>query len=236
MQTSEIRRLAEFEDRHWWYRERRAVLARELRRLPAPATGERALDVGAAAGGNTRVLAARGWRALATDFSEAAVAIARDRGLEALHADARDLPFEPASFGVVTAFDVLEHIEEDDLAAAELTRVLRPGGTALVAVPCDMALWSGHDVAVGHVRRYDRDGLAALLWRAGLVVDRVWSWNVLLRPLVALRRRRSTGSDLEQVAPPVNAALRAIVAAERFLPLGSLPGVSLMVRAHRPRF
>ena len=46
---------------------------------------------------------------------------------------------------LVTAFDILEHIEEDYLATAEITRVLRPGGTALIAVPADMALWSAHD-------------------------------------------------------------------------------------------
>ena len=60
------------------------------------------------------------------------------------------------------------------------------------------------------------------------------SWNVLLRPVVALRRRSSTGSDLEQLHPVVNAGLRAIVTAERYLPVGRLPGVTLLVRARKP--
>ena len=84
--------------------------------------------------------------------------------------------------GLVTAFDVLEHIDEDYLAAAEIARVLQPGGTALIAVPCDMALWSAHDDAVGHVRRYARSELASLIQKAGLTVEQMWSWNVLLRP------------------------------------------------------
>ncbi|WP_440064051.1 class I SAM-dependent methyltransferase [Streptosporangium sp. OZ121] len=231
MEVTEILRTVEVEDRHWWYRERRAILARELRGLGPPG---RALDVGAAGGGNTRVLVGHGWDALVADFSETAVELARERGLRAIHADARDLPLPDADFDLVTAFDVLEHIEEDGRAAGELVRVLRPGGTALITVPCDMALWSAHDVASGHVRRYTREGLNALLTGAGLVVDRLWSWNVLLRPVVALRRRKISGSDVTQTPRLVNAALTAVVVAERYLPVGSLPGVSLVVRAHRP--
>ena len=60
------------------------------------------------------------------------------------------------------------------------------------------------------------------------------SWNVLLRPVVSLRRRASTGSDLEALSPVVNLGLRAIITAERYLPLRSLPGVSLLVEARRP--
>jgi hypothetical protein len=70
--------------------------------------------------------------------------------------------------------------------------------------------------------------------KAGLTVDELWSWNVLLRPAAAWRRRRSTGSDLDDLPGPVNLGLRAVIAAERYLPVKSLPGVSLMLRAHRP--
>ncbi|MEU9830625.1 class I SAM-dependent methyltransferase [Streptosporangium sp. NPDC048047] len=232
MEAIEIRRTVELEDRHWWYRERRAILARELRRIGAPGA---ALDIGAAGGGNTRVLVEHGWDALVADFSETAVELARQRGLRAVHADARDLPLPDAGFDLVVAMDVLEHIEEDDAAARELVRVLRPGGRALISVPCDMALWSAHDVASGHVRRYTGDGLTALLTEAGLAIDRMWSWNVLLRPVVARRRRHTSGSDVVETSPLVNLALTAVITAERYLPVKSRPGVSLIVRAHRPR-
>ncbi|WP_436762440.1 class I SAM-dependent methyltransferase [Streptosporangium sp. V21-05] len=234
MEAAEILRTVEVEDRHWWYRERRALLARELRELRRLGPPGRALDIGAAGGGNTRVLVAHGWDSLVADSSETAVELARERGLRAIHADARELPLPDGEFDLVTAFDVLEHIEEDGRAAGELVRVLRPGGTALVTVPCDMALWSAHDVASGHVRRYTRRELNALLTGAGLVVDRLWSWNVLLRPVVALRRRNISGSDLTETPRLVNTALTAVIVAERYLPVRSLPGVSLVVRAHRP--
>lgn len=231
MEATELRTLVTVEDRHWWYKERRALLARELRRLPVRG---RALDIGAAGGGNTRVLRAHGWQALALEYAPTAAEIARERGLAVIRGDARELPVRTGECGLVTAFDILEHIDEDHLAAAEITRVLMPGGVALIAVPADMALWSAHDEAVGHVRRYSRAALASVVEKSGLVIERLWSWNVLLRPVAAIRRRSSSGSDLGHVPAPLNAALTSIVIAERYLPVKSLPGVSLMIRARRP--
>jgi len=230
VETAEVQKLTALEDTHWWYKERRALIDREVRRLVRPGL---ALDIGAAGGGNTRVLRARGWRAVAADYSESAVATALARGLSTFRADARALPVSSDSCDLVIAFDVLEHIEEDHLVTAEIARVLRPGGLALVAVPCDMSLWSEHDEAVGHVRRYSRAALADVVRCAGLVIEAMWSWNVVLRPAVALRRRSATGSDLDAVPSLVNRALTAIIVAERYLPVKSLPGVSLVLRARR---
>jgi SAM-dependent methyltransferase len=226
---TEIIKLAELEDTHWWYRERRHLLARQIRGM----TPGRAVDVGAAAGGNTRVLLENGWDSIALEFSEDGAAIARDRGLPVLRADALSLPFSDTSLDLVVAYDVLEHIEDDDRVVQEFRRVLREGGTALIAVPADPRLWSAHDVAVGHVRRYTRDTLVPLLDRNGLAVETIGSWNVLLRPVVRWHRRKSTGSDQEQMPPMLNSALHAVVAAERYLPVRSWPGVSLLVRARR---
>ncbi|MGW5153896.1 class I SAM-dependent methyltransferase [Nonomuraea wenchangensis] len=232
METEEIRRLIALEDAHWWYRERRAILRRELRELGRPGV---ALDIGAAGGGNTRVLAEAGWDATATDTDESALEMARQRGVPAVRADARALPFGSGSVDLVTAFDVLEHVREDHLVTEEIARVLAPGGHVLIAVPCDMALWSAHDDAVGHVRRYRRESLTTVVEKAGLKVDRVWSWNVLLRPVVKWHRRRSVGSDLSKVPALLNAGLSAVIRAERYLPVGSLRGVSLFLRARLQR-
>jgi SAM-dependent methyltransferase len=231
MDVAEIHKVATLEDRHWWYRERRKLLARQIRRL---GSAGRALDIGAAGGGNTWVLAAYGWKAIAADLSPAAVELAHERGLTAVRADARSLPFPSATFDLVLALDVLEHIQDDHLVVAEIARILRPGGAAFITVPCDMSLWSEHDVALGHVRRYTRRSLGDLAEKCGLTIEQMRSWNVLLRPLVAWRRRRCTGSDLQALSGPVNFGLGVIVAAERYLPISSLPGVSLVLLAGRP--
>lgn len=229
MEGTEVRKLAQLEGKHWWYAERRHLVRTMVREL-TPGT---VLDVGAAGGGNTRVLRGLGWRAVPVEYGPDGAQVARERGLPALRGDALALPVATGSVDAVVAFDVLEHLEDDARAVAEVHRVLRPGGAFLVAVPVDMRLWSAHDEAVGHVRRYDRGELLALLTDGGFRIGRVRSWNVLLRPVVALRRRSSTGSDLERLPAVVNGGLRAVVAAERYLPVGGLPGVSLVVSAQR---
>ena len=228
MESTEVRKLAALEDTHWWYRERRHLLAKALAGItPGPA-----LDIGAAGGGNTRVLRDLGWTPVAMEYGPDGAEVAHERGLAAVRADARYLPLADASLSLVVAFDILEHIEEDDVAVAEIRRVLRPDGTLLIAVPADPRLWSDHDVAVDHVRRYTRETLSSVLQRGGFDIARMASWNVLLRPVVAMRRKRSTGSDLDDLNPVVNTALTAIITAERYLPVKQLPGVSLLVTAH----
>jgi SAM-dependent methyltransferase len=230
MEGTEVRKLAELEDDHWWYRERRHLLAKAISGL----TPGRALDIGAAGGGNTRVLRQHGWDAIALEYGADGAEVAHGRGLATLRGDATRLPLADASLDLVVAFDLLEHLEDDDAAVAEVRRVLKPTGTYLVAVPADPKLWSDHDEAVDHVRRYTRQGLLDLLDRGGFEVTDVRSWNVLLRPVVAMRRRTSSGSDLDDVHPLVNFGLRSIITAERYLPVGGLPGVSLLLRA-QPR-
>ena len=230
MDDAEIGKLVALERRHWWYRERRALLARAVRDLPVG----QALDIGAAGGGNTLVLTGLGWSACALEHSRPGAVVAAGRGLPVVRADALHLPFADASLDLVTALDVLEHLQDDRAAAAEIRRVLRPGGRVVVTVPVDMRLWSAHDEAVGHVRRYARQEIIALLCGASLEVESVRSWMVLLRPAVAVQRRRSTGSDLSEPPRWANIVLGAVVRAERHLPVGGLPGVSVLLRARRP--
>ncbi len=232
MDEDEIRKSAALEQRHWWYAERRAL----VRRLVSPLTPGRALDVGCGGGGNTGVLRDLGWSVTGLEYSPAAAGLARSRGLDVVRGDARRLPVRSASMDLVMSTDMWEHIDDHEAVAAETFRVLRPGGRALVAVPCSMSLWSGHDVALGHVRRYERDSLVEVIEGAGLEVVDVRSWNVLLRPVVRMRRRRkvTSESEMEEVHPVLNAGLRAAVMTERVLPLDRLPGVSLVARAVKP--
>lgn len=225
----EVRKLTTLEDTHWWYRERRHL----LRRAVADLTPGVAVDVGAAGGGNTRVLQRLGWKAAALEYGPEGAEVCAERGIPVLRADATRLPLAPGSLDLVVAFDVLEHLEDDKGAASGIHAALRPGGFFLVAVPADPKLWSAHDEAVGHVRRYTRQTLTELLASAGFSLEPMRSWNVLLRPAVALKRRSSKGSDLDDLPGLLNAALRGVVVAERYLPVQSLPGVSLLVRARR---
>jgi SAM-dependent methyltransferase len=227
VKRAQIENMANLEDNHWWFRERRHLIAAAIEDIP-PST---ALDIGAGAGGNTRVLEAAGWQATALEFSDSGVELARERGLNVVQGDARDIPFPDDHFGLVVAYDVLEHIREDEQVVAEIARVVRPGGRVLIAVPADPRLWSPHDEAIGHVRRYTRPQLIALFDGPRFRINDARSWNVLLRPVVALRRKRVEDNDLTAVPRVVNAGLSLIIKAERYLPVTNRDGVSLLLDA-----
>ena len=228
MDEDEIVKSARLEKSHWWYAERRAL----VRRMMADVPPGRAVDVGCGSGGNTGVLRELGWQVAGLEYHPAAARLASTRGLPVVRGDARQLPFRDGCMDLVMSTDMWEHIDDDEAVARETVRVLRPGGRALIAVPCSMSLWSGHDVALGHVRRYERDELVALMESAGLSVQSVRSWNVLLRPVAKMRRRSNdSASEMEDVNPVVNMGLRSVVALERWLPVHRLPGISLVATA-----
>lgn len=246
MGPEELRRQAQLEDHHFWYAARRRQVAR---RLPRPArAGARALDLGAGSGGNTPLLTAAGYGAVALEHHPVAAAYTRGRGLPVVQADGQRLPFADSSFDLVLACDVLEHLHRDDQAVQEVRRVLRPGGHLVLTVPADPALWSAHDEALHHVRRYTRESLTDLLAGQGMQLLSLSAWMVLLRPVVALRRRISRRrpttpttdqpvSDLEPVTPLLNGLLGAVLRLEHALPaLGNRRrGVSLIAVAVSPR-
>lgn len=169
MDVAEIARLAAYEDWYWWHRARRRIIEHLLDRA-LQGDGLRILDVGAGTGATSKALERYG-RVLAVDASPEAVTIARQRGLDVARMDARKLAFPDAVFDLVVALDVIEHLQDDAAAAGELRRVLKPGGVLLVTVPAYQWLWSSHDVANNHWRRYRRRELRRLLRGANLDVE-----------------------------------------------------------------
>lgn len=229
-------RMAELDTRHWWYRARRDVLrdliAREIR-LPAEA---RVLEVGCGTGHNLAMLAGFGAvdaveldaqaRAVASDRLGRAVIDARLPELDGLNSGAYDL---------VAALDVVEHVENDVAALKGLARCLAPGGRILITVPAFPFLWSGHDVANHHFRRYTRATLRKAIADAGLKIEMLSWFNSLLFPLAVAQRTASKltgkeGSDDALPPAPLNAAFETVFRLERHL-VGRMslpPGVSLV--------
>lgn len=196
-------------EQHGWYAGRRSILAAELDRLgPLGVT----LDVGCGAGMMLDELAPRASQLFAVDPDPIAVDSARARGVAELTvAPAEALPFPDATFDLVTAFDVLEHTDDDVQALRELRRVTRGRGRLLVAVPALPRLWSSHDVAAQHRRRYTRRSLAFAAAQAGWVAGRSTYFNtLLLPPMAAVRaatRNRPPRTDLLRASGPVSLVL-----------------------------
>jgi SAM-dependent methyltransferase len=239
MQPEVYREMAAVQATHWWFAGRRCNLAAVIERLGLPPSAQ-VLEIGCGTGANLGLLARFG-RLSAMELDGAALAVARDVAQSTAAAAGCELragalpepvPFDDGRFDLVCMLDVLEHIADDGAALARAARLLAPGGRLLVTVPAYRWLWSGHDTAHHHHRRYTAGGLAALAQRVGLNVLRLGYFNTVLLAPIALARLlqrlpgRDGGSDAEMPWPPVNRLLRALFAAERhvlarcFFPFG----------------
>lgn len=228
-------RMAELDTRHWWYRARRDVLHDLIARRIAPKPGGRVLEVGCGTGHNLAMLGNFG-SVDAVELDAAARRVAEKRFGKAV-IDAR-LPqldgLESGAYGLIAALDVVEHVEDDRAALRGLARCLAPGGRILVTVPAFPFLWSAHDVANHHHRRYTRASLRDAVAGAGLTLEFIGWFNSLLFPLAVADRmwgklRGREGSDDALPPPSINAAFETIFGLERYA-LGRLPlppGVSL---------
>lgn len=103
-------------------------------------SGLQVFDLGSATGANSLHISGMGHYVTSVEFSDIGVAIQQQKGIKVVQADARRLPFQDSSFDLIVCLDVLEHIVEDDLAASEIFRVLKPGGSFLISVPEDPRL------------------------------------------------------------------------------------------------
>ena len=156
MEQQAYREQFELEDAHWWFEGRRAVIWALLDRagLTAPGGGLRILDAGCGTGRNLIEFGPLG-DARGIDSSPEAIDFCRRRGvLGATEGRLESLPFEEGSFDLILATDVLEHIEDDQSVMRELRRVAAPGARLLATVPAYRWLWSQHDDAHHHFRRY----------------------------------------------------------------------------------
>ncbi|MGQ0552196.1 MAG: class I SAM-dependent DNA methyltransferase [Planctomycetota bacterium] len=191
MNTAEFDRMFAVEETHWWYRGRRALVRGALDRFAPAQRPLQLLDVACATGMSFRFLADYGGiRGL--DISDETIRLCGQRGIDRIvKGDAMRLPFATGAFDVVLALDAFEHFEDDVAAMAETARVLRPGGLLVATVPAFMALWSPHDEAYHHHRRYRRPQLRERLQRAGFRLERLsYSSMALFLPVWALRRWR----------------------------------------------
>ena len=233
MNPEEISLLSELEDRHWWYKARRKKIKTWARRNISP--GGRILDVGSAAGLHTVMLIDFGFQAEGLEYSNEGIKIQNIRKIPVTQGDARNLPWTDSIFDGVICMDVLEHLDDDDLALREILRVLKPGGRFLISVPAYMSLWSNHDAAVGHLRRYSNASIKELFRKEEVDSYKIFNWNILLFSIIAFAKRRSQGSDLREYNSVTNFVLYSILRIEDFLKLNFLPGISKWIAGKKKK-
>jgi SAM-dependent methyltransferase len=184
------RELYEMEDRHWWFRGRRAVIWSLMRRAGLP-PAPRILDAGCGTGRNLVEFGRLG-EMEGVDASEDAVAFCHRRRLNGVRrAPLEDLPYDDGTFGLILAIDVIEHLDDDRRALAELRRVASTGARLVLTVPAYTWLWSDHDVSLHHRRRYTLRRLQARVAAAGWQpVVRSYFFSALLPAVAAVRTAR----------------------------------------------
>jgi len=228
------------EDReHWWFRGRRAVILAALDRALPPGP-HRLLDVGCGTGNVLEALGRFG-EAVGMEADATLVAAARTAGLDVRRGALPDDRVVPVGWpDVILLLDVLEHLDDDAGALRAAHALLEPGGTLVAAVPAYRWLWSGHDVALGHRRRYSAARLRAVVEAAGFTVASLSYFNMLLLPAIAMvrtwkRLRVAHGHDLVRPPAAVNAALARVFALEAaIVPRCPLPcGASVLVIGRR---
>lgn len=236
--------LAALESSNFWFRARNRLILWALQRY-APAFTD-FLEVGCGTGYVLQGVAEAfpGARICGTEAQTEGLQFAANRVPRAafLQMDARQMPFDN-EFDVIGAFDVIEHIAEDETVLAQMHRALRPGGSLLLTVPQHPFLWSEYDVRAHHVRRYTGGELRQKLARAGFGIVKMTSFVSVLLPLMMLSRltRRTDAADYDPLAELrigalANALLERALDAERLLVRAglSLPfGGSLLAVARR---
>ena len=229
-------RMAQHDASHWWYVARRKILSDLIAREIKPPKGARILEIGCGTGHNFGMLGSFG-HVDAIEIDEGAREVAQGRlGRPILTAPLPSLDgIADASYDIIALLDVLEHIGEDEASLASIRKKLKPGGRLLLTVPANPWMWSAHDLAHHHQRRYTIASLQAVVRKAGLKVELMSHFNSLLFPVAAVMRLigKATGkteSDDRMPSAGVNAILERVFRIERHL-VGRVPlpaGVSIV--------
>lgn len=244
MQPEEYAKMYHLEDTYWWFQGRKRIVVKLLAQLPDFARDQtRVLDLGCGTGLILEYLN-KTHQATGLDFSPLALQYSARRGAKNLiRADVQHLPLAPDAFHVVTALDLAEHVERDDRLFGEIHRVLKPGGHLVLTVPAHPYLWSDHDEALHHYRRYTKKELRRKIQQAGLELTRLTYCITFTYPFIAalrilqrpFRDPNRPRAHVIQLPRPANWLLKKTVHLEAHaLKIANLPfGVTLLAVAQK---
>lgn len=228
----------EVQKKHWWFVAKKKIVLDHIRRFVSPRPeGLEILDIGCGSGLMLNALEQIG-RTSGMDMSDEAIGFSRQifSGTIKKGHLPDNIPYGSETFSLITALDVIEHVEDDRASLHAIRERLISGGQAIITVPALMFLWSEHDDKNEHKRRYSRGELKAKLLEAGFIIEKISYFNTLLFPLIAVVRlinkalRRKGGDDIGLPSAPVNFIFEKIFGLEKFiLRLLDLPiGVSVI--------
>jgi len=223
MERAVFDRMADLGDAHWWFVARRRILASVIERVVRPPKAARILEIGCGTGHNLAMLSRFG-DVSATELDDPAREMATARSGRPVARIA--LPdrgaLQNGHYDLIALLDVLEHVSDDAGSLKVIHDLLKPGGAILLTVPANPWMWSAHDEAHHHYRRYRKREIEVFAQDAGLTIQLLSYFNSLLFPLVAAARfagkiaTRESSDDVMPVAP-INSLLTGIFGLESYL-------------------
>ena len=219
MQHDYYKEYYELERNHWWFVAREGILSNYIQQLikqgQLPSTDLKILNVGCGPGRSSEYLSKFG-KVTSIEYDKFCCEFASEKtGLEIINGSITELPFSDNSFDLVCAFDVIEHVEADQLAVNELKRVTKNESLILITVPAFMSLWSHHDVINHHFKRYKIKEVNQLFdsTNNGNKVFDTYFNSFLFLPIYFFRKvsnllklgqkRKGSGSDFEAFKPGI---------------------------------
>lgn len=171
MEFREFELMLRDEKSHWWYKARRRVVTGYLNRYCSNNSQASILDIASACGANFVDYEKYG-KIYGIDISEESIKFCKYKGINMIvRGDAHKLPFANRTFDIVVALDALEHFEDDLKVLGEIQRVIKNKGIFIITVPAMDLLWSQHDTAFHHLRRYSLRELSNKLNSSGFVIE-----------------------------------------------------------------
>ncbi|HCT86535.1 MAG TPA: hypothetical protein DF296_15185 [Candidatus Margulisbacteria bacterium] len=243
MDDKEIRHMRRVEDDHWWFRAKDEFILHKL--IPFKQLSGNVLDMGCGTGRFLHVLETcfsnhfSDYQLFGLDMSDASINYASDHSKALIvKGNAAVTGFADNFFSLVVTSDVLEHLEDDGAGLKEIFRILSPGGYVVVTVPAYQWLWSGHDKALSHKRRYTGTSLSLAMKKSGFALKKLGYYYGILFPLLLVLRsfiiikekitafKEKNGTYIDQVLPPsvINKLLYRVCVFERefcAVPFGS---------------
>ncbi len=223
------------EDTHWWFRGRRDIIFRLIEKADK---NSKILEVGCSGGPLLKYLIDKGFNNVyGIDISKKAIVYCKKRRLNNVFAiDGTKTKFKDNYFDIIISSDLLEHIKNDYKALSEWNRILKQGGKLIIFVPAFSFLWSKHDEANYHHKRYSKLELIKLIKNANFQIEKSSYWNFILfflsSILKIIQRIKNKKSDhLFEVNPILNNILILILKLEnQIIKKFNLPfGISVFV-------
>lgn len=209
---------------HWWFVTKREIILDTIKNYTSNSINRQILDIGCGSGLMLNSLEKIG-QTSGMDMSDEAISFSKEifKGTVEKGNLPDHVPYPKNNFNLITALDVIEHIDQDVESLQTIRSLLIHGGKAIITVPAYMFLWSSFDEINEHKRRYTLSELRSKLLQAGFIIEKISYYNTLLFPAVYLVRmlnnvmKKDGSNDMDMPTAPINAILKSIFGIEKYL-------------------